>query len=327
MSGSYNVLMQKFYQVAQERGGSISDYLICVEGVLNDIRMKFPTWMTEMLGSRFYSGLCSQIWDGMRDMFRNSAYDVTALMKATQDLEDEHALDRGQQQVTAKATSVGDQGNLPQDQRYVPNSLSEAKSQMRAFTKEISAWILECKAWNPKCKLARAKNAQAGTGTGNQNCRGSQTHSNGQGRASQCQPAQWGAIENGKNKNIQENETSQNWPQTQSHQQCKGSIPMCYKCRGWGHISHNCPSTQNYTEWGWVKDTLNSQWGSRTKPPREQSHIQSASTADKSVRAPKYHNPDLVTQLIGPPNEARVEVNSVATYTIIDKGTQITMIA
>ena len=39
---SYNTLMWKFYQVTQERGESISDYLIHVEGVLNDINMKFP---------------------------------------------------------------------------------------------------------------------------------------------------------------------------------------------------------------------------------------------------------------------------------------------
>ena len=50
-------------------------------------------------------------------MFRNSAYDITALMKATWDLEDKHAWDRGQWQVTTKVTSVGDQGDHPQDQR------------------------------------------------------------------------------------------------------------------------------------------------------------------------------------------------------------------
>ena len=32
----------------------------------------------------------------MRDMFRNSAYNITTLMKAAQDLKDEHALDWGQ---------------------------------------------------------------------------------------------------------------------------------------------------------------------------------------------------------------------------------------
>ena len=90
---SYDVLTWKFYQVAQEQGESVSDYLICIEGVLNDIKNKFLTWVTEiesdqLLQSRFYSGLCSWIWDGMRDIFRNSAYDVTALMKAAQDLED-----------------------------------------------------------------------------------------------------------------------------------------------------------------------------------------------------------------------------------------------
>ena len=61
-----------------------------MEGVLNDIKTKFLAQVTEMesdhlLQSRFYSGLHSQICDGMRDMFRNSAYDVTALMKAAQE--------------------------------------------------------------------------------------------------------------------------------------------------------------------------------------------------------------------------------------------------
>ena len=122
--------------------------------------------------------------------------------------------------------------------------------QKKAFTKEVSAWILECEAWNGECKLAMARNAQAGIGTDYQNWDGGQAHGNGQGRASQCQPTQRGAIENGLNQNSQENTTSQNRPQTQSHQQHEGGPPMCYKCRGWGHISRNCPSTQNYTEQG-----------------------------------------------------------------------------
>ena len=50
----------------------------------------------QLLQSRFYSGLCSKIWDGVRDVLRKSAYDITALMKAAQDLKDEHALDLGQ---------------------------------------------------------------------------------------------------------------------------------------------------------------------------------------------------------------------------------------
>ena len=68
--------------------------------------------------------------------------------------------------------------------------------------------------------------------------------------------------------------------------------------------------------------------GSRTKPsPREQPYIQSASSASKSVRAPEYYNPYPFTWLIGPPNEAMVEVNGITTYAIIDTGAQITMIA
>ena len=67
----------------------------------------------QLLQSRFYSGLHSQIQDGMREMFRNSAYDVTAIMKAAWDLEQEHALDWGQWQVTAKVALAGDQRNSP----------------------------------------------------------------------------------------------------------------------------------------------------------------------------------------------------------------------
>ena len=61
---SYYVLMQKFYQVTQEWGESVSIYLIHIEGVLNYVKTKFQTWVTEMesdqlLWSRFYSGLHS----------------------------------------------------------------------------------------------------------------------------------------------------------------------------------------------------------------------------------------------------------------------------
>ena len=57
----------------------------------------------------------------MRDMVRNLAYDVMALMKAAQDLEDEHALEQGQWQMTAKVASAGDMGVPPQDLRGVLN--------------------------------------------------------------------------------------------------------------------------------------------------------------------------------------------------------------
>ena len=43
MEVSYDVLKQKFYQVTQEWGKSISDYLIHTEGVLNDIKTKLLT--------------------------------------------------------------------------------------------------------------------------------------------------------------------------------------------------------------------------------------------------------------------------------------------
>ena len=88
-------------------------------------------------------------------------------MKTTWDLKDEHALDRGKWQLTAKVTPMGDQGDLPPVSEVGTEPLLEAKSQMRAFTKEVSAWILECKAWNVEYKLAKAKNTQAWTGTGN----------------------------------------------------------------------------------------------------------------------------------------------------------------
>ena len=46
----------------------------------------------------------------------------------------------------------------------------------------------------------------------------------------------------------------------------------------------------------------------------------------KFERGPKYHSLDPVGQLIGPPNEAPVEINGVATYAPIDLGKQITTI-
>ena len=44
-------------------------------------------------------------------MCRNLACDVTALMKAASDLEDEHALEQEQWQATTKAASMGDPGD------------------------------------------------------------------------------------------------------------------------------------------------------------------------------------------------------------------------
>ena len=88
----------------------------------------------------------------MRDMFRNSAYDVTALMKATQDLKDEHTLDREQWQVITMVASAGDQGDPPSRSEVSTKPLSEAELQMRAFMKEVSAWISEGKVWNAELK-------------------------------------------------------------------------------------------------------------------------------------------------------------------------------
>ena len=45
---SYDVLMWKFYQVTQERGECILDYLVHIERVLNDIKTRFPTQVTKM---------------------------------------------------------------------------------------------------------------------------------------------------------------------------------------------------------------------------------------------------------------------------------------
>ena len=102
--------------------------------------------------------------------------------------------------MTAKVALAGDQGDSPSRSEVGTEPSSEGHSQLRAFMKEVSTWISECKAWNVECKVVRAKNAQAGTGTGNQNWRGSWTHNNegswthnsGQGWTPQCQPNQRG---------------------------------------------------------------------------------------------------------------------------------------
>ena len=98
----------------------------------------------------------------MRDVFRNLTYDVTGIMKVAWDLEDKHALEWGQHQVTAKVASAGDPGAPSLESEVTAEPLSEAKSQMRAFMKEVSAWILECKACNAEYKLARTGNDQVG---------------------------------------------------------------------------------------------------------------------------------------------------------------------
>ena len=53
-----------------------------------------------------------------------------------------------------------------------------------------------CKAWNAKCKLAGAKNAMAGIGTGNQNW-GWPESQQWPRVAPECQPTQRSAVENG----------------------------------------------------------------------------------------------------------------------------------
>ena len=84
---SHDVLMQRLYQVTQQWDESMSNYLICVGGVLSGI--KTNSWLEclslnliWLLQSRFYSVLHSWICDGMRCMLKSLAYDVTALMKA-----------------------------------------------------------------------------------------------------------------------------------------------------------------------------------------------------------------------------------------------------
>ena len=67
--------------------------------------------------------------------------------------------------------------------------------------------------------------------------------------------------------------------------------------------------------------------GGRTKPsPQRTTACPISQFHWQTSESPEYNNPDPVVQLIGPPNEAKVEVNGVATYTLIDIGSQITMI-
>ena len=39
----------------------------------------------------------------------------------------------------------------------------------------------------------------------------------------------------------------------------------------------------------------------------------------------QYHNPDVVTRLIGPRNNVRVEINGVKTRALMDSGSQVNM--
>ena len=69
--------------------------------------------------------------------------------------------------MTTKVASVEDLVAPSPETEVGAEPLSEAKSQIRAFTKEVSTWISECKAWNAKCKLAMANSAQVGARNGN----------------------------------------------------------------------------------------------------------------------------------------------------------------
>ena len=90
-------------------------------------------------------------------------------------------------------------------------------------------------------------------------------HNNGQGHANQHQPAQRsvGRIIRLQTIMIMCTNRISFKPNTANSMMMDHS---CYKCRDWGHISHNCPSVQNYTEHGQVRDYLNYWWASRTKP-------------------------------------------------------------
>ena len=170
---------------------------------------------------------------------------------------------------------------------------------MRAFTKEVSAWISECKAWNAECKLVRANNAQVGAGVGNCAQRVVKIKTMGRDkplRISQMTGTHGRAIRiRNKTNMIMHPSRIGHKPNTANNVMARP--PMCYKCRGWGHISHNCSSTQNYTEQGQVRDNLNYQWGEQNQAlPREQPHAQSPGTTSKPVKFKGFLNTTTQTQ-------------------------------
>ena len=116
-------------------------------------------WVTDMepdqlLQSRFYSGLHNQIQDGMRDMM------LPPLWRQLETLRMTKPGNGGNGKWLLRQHLLRDLGDPPSGPGVSAKPLLEAKSQMRAFMKEVSAWILDCKVWNAECWLARANNTQ-----------------------------------------------------------------------------------------------------------------------------------------------------------------------
>ena len=103
-----------------------------------------------------------------------------------------------------------------------------------------------------------------------------------------------------------------------------GQRPIqCYKCKGWGHPRHLCPSHLNFMWGDHERESSPSPSGcgysSSTKHCSSESIISKASQL-----AQRYHNPDPLLRLNGPANEFTVVVDDHEYSALIDSGTQLT---
>ena len=106
-----------------------------------------------------------------------------------------------------------------------------------------------------------------------------------------------------------------------------GQRPIqCYKCKGWGHPRHLCPSRLNFT-WG------DHQRESSPNPCKCGDYNSTKSCSSESIiskasqLAQRYHNPDPLLRLIGPANEVTVVVDDHEYPALIDSGLKLTQMS
>ena len=124
-------------------------------------------------------------------------------------------------------------------------------------------------------------------------------------------------------------------PSPQQKKKWKGKFG-CYNCGVHGHWNKICPEKKN------MKRTA-SQMSSRSPPPQsEVEEVGSTSGHGKTKSAsptkgsggkrpklptkPQYYNPDPVARLFGRANEAPVEINGIASTSLIDTGATVTIL-
>ena len=111
---SFYVLIQPSYQLQQEKGKCVSPFLIRIEEAISDIQNKYPNQMSEgeasqLLYQHLYYGLRQSLCDSLWVLFMNKNNDITTLLGAAHNIENEHDVNKGSHHVAMKR--AGSDGN------------------------------------------------------------------------------------------------------------------------------------------------------------------------------------------------------------------------